>query len=171
MKKDEIKEKYESVECILENALKKTKSIHINGDEETTELNNIISVLDEINRDFKLEIEKLEASSEWEKYCVAFFGETNAGKSTIIESLRIIYDEEMRRSELLKHEKEYTQKLNEHCQDYKKLLEDIKEINRALADYKKPSPIVNIIKAVGLMLLGAIIGYMLSALGILGAIT
>lgn len=166
MKKEEIKEKYESVECILEDALEKTKSIHINGDEETAELNNIISVLDEINRDFKLEIEKLEASSEWEKYCVAFFGETNAGKSTIIESLRIIYDEETRRSELLKCEKEYTLKLNEHCQDYKKLLEDVREINRALSEYTKPSLMIKIIKAVGLILLGAIIGYALSTLGI-----
>ena len=40
--------------------------------------------------------------SEWNKYTIAFFGETNAGKSTIIESLRIIGNE---KSKLLEYDK------------------------------------------------------------------
>ena len=32
-------------------------------------------------------------STEWDKLVIAFFGETNAGKSTIIETFRILFDE------------------------------------------------------------------------------
>ena len=31
-------------------------------------------------------------STEWDKLVIAFFGETNAGKSTIIETFRILFD-------------------------------------------------------------------------------
>lgn len=39
------------------------------------------------------QIKELEDNSEWEYFTVAFFGETNAGKSTIIETLRILFEE------------------------------------------------------------------------------
>ena len=39
---------------------------------------------------------------EWDNLVVAFFGVTNAGKSTIIETFRILFDEETRRVAILK---------------------------------------------------------------------
>lgn len=39
-------------------------------------------------------IESLSANAEWETFTVAFYGETNAGKSTVIEALRILLKEE-----------------------------------------------------------------------------
>lgn len=39
-------------------------------------------------------IDDLKKSQEWGKFTVAFYGETNAGKSTIIEALRIHFKEE-----------------------------------------------------------------------------
>lgn len=39
-------------------------------------------------------IESLSANAEWETFTIAFYGETNAGKSTVIEALRILLKEE-----------------------------------------------------------------------------
>ena len=102
----DVKEKYDSVAGLLEEAVKKAETIELVGEEENAELSAINSTLRDVNNEFKLEIDKLESSSEWDKFCIAFFGETNAGKSTVIESLRIIYDEEQRRIAKEKQEQE-----------------------------------------------------------------
>nr|MBQ4454479.1 hypothetical protein [Clostridia bacterium] len=164
---ENIKEKYEAVGNMLDDALKKTQSIHLTGEEENAELTAIISTLKEINSEFKLEIDKLEASSEWDRYCIAFFGETNAGKSTIIDSLRIIYDEEQRRAELAKQEKEYLATLSKHCENYQELLSKLKEINSSLSTEKKPTSLTDVLKGIGLVVLGIAIGLIVSFLGVI----
>lgn len=45
------------------------------------------------------EIKELEHNSEWKQYTISFIGETNAGKSTIIEALRIKYQERQKQEE------------------------------------------------------------------------
>lgn len=50
-------------------------------------------VLYNFHSDISRDIEQLERYSEWSKFTIAFFGETNAGKSTIIECLRIYLQE------------------------------------------------------------------------------
>lgn len=52
------------------------------------------SKLKEIRNGFVQNVEKLEKNAVWDRFTVAFFGETNAGKSTIIESLRISMQED-----------------------------------------------------------------------------
>ena len=164
---EDIKEKYDAVGNILDDALEKTQSIQLNGEEENAELTAIISTLKDINSEFKLEIDKLEASSEWDRYCVAFFGETNAGKSTIIDSLRIIFDEEQRRAELANQEKEYVTALSKHCENYQELLSKLKEINSSLSTERKPNSLVAVLKGIGLVVLGIAIGLVLSYLGVI----
>lgn len=43
------------------------------------------------------EYDSLKRNTEWNRFTIAFYGETNAGKSTIIESLRILLGEETKR--------------------------------------------------------------------------
>jgi hypothetical protein len=50
-------------------------------------------LLNELNSNITSELDKLKANSEWDTFTVAFYGETNAGKSTIIETLRILLAE------------------------------------------------------------------------------
>ena len=50
-------------------------------------------VLNEIEDDIKQEYKELKKNAEWKNFTIAFYGETNAGKSTIIETLRIILKE------------------------------------------------------------------------------
>ncbi|EKJ3458619.1 hypothetical protein PHB61_000800 [Campylobacter jejuni] len=45
----------------------------------------------------KLELESLKNNEEWENFTIAFYGETNAGKSTLIEGLRIFFKEESKK--------------------------------------------------------------------------
>ena len=170
MNKDNfIKEKYENVASMLESSLEKAHSVRLSGEEENAELELIMAQLEEINSEFKQEIEKLEKSSEWEKYCVAFFGETNAGKSTIIESLRIIFDEDQRRAELDRQDKEYASELSEHCDERRELLEKLKEINNSLTSETESKHEDNlklkikIFSSVGLVFIGIIIGFVISS--------
>lgn len=71
-----------------------------------------------VNR-LESEINNLEDHSEWEHYTISFIGETNAGKSTIIEALRIKYEEEEKKKTydknqgLLIEEKKLREKLQE----------------------------------------------------------
>lgn len=134
----EIEKKYQDVQMVLENALEKTNVIDIHGKDENIELSEIRKTLETLNLDFKSEIEKLENSSEWDKFCIAFFGETNAGKSTIIETLRIIYDEETRRAEALAQKNAYHQLMIKHSEDYQDLISSLREVNTELKNkYEK----------------------------------
>lgn len=80
---------------------------------------NSSNQIKEILKNLESEINNLENLSEWENYTISFIGETNAGKSTIIEALRIKYEEEEKKNaysknqELLFEEKNLLQKLQE----------------------------------------------------------
>ncbi|MCC9084510.1 hypothetical protein LOS24_12120 [Enterococcus faecium] len=52
-----------------------------------------INKLDGVKNEVIENIKSLEENSEWDTFTVAFYGETNAGKSTLIESLRILLKE------------------------------------------------------------------------------
>ena len=167
MTKTEIETKYDEVGNILNDSLTKAKSIHLLGEEEQGELADIISRLEIINTSFHAEIEKLHNSSEWDRFCIAFFGETNAGKSTIIESLRIIYDEETRRIEMIKQRRDCELLLSQHCDDYEALLKSLEEVNSYLSTKEKKSFVIRIFGAVGCILFGFIIAFVLSLIGII----
>lgn len=64
------------------------------------ELDSIRKKLGTIHARFNDELAMLDTNAEWDKFTIAFFGETNAGKSTIVESLRILFDEESRKTVL-----------------------------------------------------------------------
>lgn len=129
---EEIKQKYTDIGGLLDDALNRTRSIALTGEEENAELSAIKATLESMNENFKTEIDKLESSSEWDKFCIAYFGETNAGKSTIIESLRIIYNEESRWLEKNKQDKEYKTILSKHSEEYHSLLRALEDVSASL---------------------------------------
>lgn len=59
----------------------------------------------EVNKELSKKILDLKNIHEWNKYTIAFFGETNAGKSTVIEALRISLKEKIKAKEYQKFEK------------------------------------------------------------------
>lgn len=133
---DEVRQKYTDVGNILYDALNSAKSIELEGEEENVELIEIKSTLKSMNESFKEEIDKLEFSSEWDKFCMAYFGETNAGKSTLIDSLRIIYNDESRFIDSENTYKNFKATLKKHSEEYETLLAALKDINIQLQNSK-----------------------------------
>lgn len=161
----EVEKKYRDVQTVLEDALEKSKAIEVSGQAENVELQEIRKTLESLNGDFQKEIEKLKNSSEWDKFCIAFFGETNAGKSTIIESLRIIYDEETRRAEALAQQEEYRSLITKHCSDYQELISSLATVNVELKNKygKNNGWIYSLLTGVA----GVVLGLLLANMGII----
>lgn len=53
-----------------------------------------INATKKIQSSLVTELHSLERNSEWKTFTIAFYGETNAGKSTLIETLRIAFNED-----------------------------------------------------------------------------
>ncbi len=51
-------------------------------------------VLSKLHEQISEQLTNLDKHAEWDTYTIALYGETNAGKSTIIETLRILFGEE-----------------------------------------------------------------------------
>lgn len=49
--------------------------------------------LNGVHKDLQTSLEHLAKNAEWDVFTIAFYGETNAGKSTLIETLRILLSE------------------------------------------------------------------------------
>ncbi len=173
---DEIIRKYDAVRNSLESAIKASDNIELSGEEENAELEFIRSALKDMNQDFKEEIERLEKSSEWDKFCIAFFGETNAGKSTIIEALRIVYDEENRRRKLDKQFEKTQAEIEEENSKYMDLINSLIELNDSIevqeetseSELKDQEELVEtskqnrIVWTIGLILIGIVIGFLIA---------
>ena len=163
MPSQEVIKKYEEVRSSLEKAIEKSDDIEISGEEENAELDYIRKTLSQLNSEFKTEIDRLENSSEWDRFCMAFFGETNAGKSTIIEALRIVYDEESRREEINSQNDMIKSALSEEEKDYSELVQELARLNTSL-EGKKESNVKKALIGSGLVVLGVILGFLIAFL-------
>lgn len=163
MMSEEVKKKYSDVQMVLDEAMQKADSVDILGEKENVELSQIKKTLESLNTEFKKEIEKLENASEWDKFCIAFFGETNAGKSTIIETLRIIYNEETRRTEAIAQKNAYHSLMVKHCKDYSGLITSLEDLNISLQNRRRN---YNWLAYVATSLAGVVIGLLLAHWGI-----
>lgn len=83
---------YVELQSIVKNLIDTIDSAEIEAtDKEVANFSR--DLLNELNSNITDELNKLKAHSEWDTFTVAFYGETNAGKSTIIETLRILLSE------------------------------------------------------------------------------
>lgn len=135
--KEKIEQHYSEVKEVISKAVQDSFAEEYNNEEENAFAQSIKNQLAEINDAFKKEIEDLEQSSEWDKFCISFFGETNAGKSTIIESLRIIYNEESRLQKLMENQKTLREALTENNKAYSSLTEQTQKLKELLKSKKK----------------------------------
>lgn len=161
---EEMAEKYKAVQFVLDDALQKANAIQVFGEQEGNELAAIREALKKLNEDFHAEIERLKNASEWDRFCIAFFGETNAGKSTIIESLRILYDEESKRVEAMEQKAEYYHLMKQHCADYRDLIASLEEVNVALKEHygKKKAWLTYVLVGAISAVVGLVVGVILA---------
>lgn len=54
---------------------------------------NALNALNQYRQELEKQLQELQKNSEWECFTIAFYGETGAGKSTLIETLRILLNE------------------------------------------------------------------------------
>lgn len=87
---------YRDVSESVSAAMADVSQLTVSNAEGQERIDGITKTLQEMQASFNAELEFLETNAEWEKFTMAFFGETNAGKSTIIESLRILFNESSR---------------------------------------------------------------------------
>jgi ABC-type arginine transport system ATPase subunit len=97
---DEIKKHfnrlYKEVSANVAAARAEVFGLKVDHEEGKKEIGGMLEKLQDIQSRFDSELALLEQHAEWDKFTIAFFGETNAGKSTIIDSLRILFNEESR---------------------------------------------------------------------------
>ena len=91
---------YSEAKSNVEAALTNISSIQLEDTQGKEHLQNVTARLQEISNKFGDDVKFLEENSEWDKFTIAFFGETGAGKSTILEALRIIFNERERQEQI-----------------------------------------------------------------------
>lgn len=101
MKEDNhYKKMYQDVRSNIGSALTDLGDIKIEDEQGNLHLEKLKQQLEVIHANFTKDIEFQEKHTEWEKFTLAFFGETGAGKSTILESLRIVFNEKKRQKQI-----------------------------------------------------------------------
>lgn len=114
---------YSEVSDSISHAMETIAGLNVEHSDGKQELHNMSERLRRIQACFNDELNFLQENSEWEKFTIAFFGETNAGKSTIIESLRILFKEDSRQQllhqnaqDLAKFEQALSGHVNQVCE-------------------------------------------------------
>ena len=116
---EDLNRLYANVSQSIGSAMADILSLNVEHKDGKREIGTITDKLRDIQKRFQSELHQLESQAEWDTFTLAFFGETNAGKSTIIESLRILFKEESRQALLRQHAddlEQFTQTLTVHLE-------------------------------------------------------
>lgn len=69
-----------------------------------------LEVFQQLERKSLKELESLKNNEEWENFTIAFYGETGAGKSTLIECLRLFFKEQSKKDQQERFRQLYSEK-------------------------------------------------------------
>lgn len=101
---------YLDVKASIENL----QNIFKNTDNENERLKKsnqeALEVFQKLERESLKELESLKNNEEWENFTIAFYGETNAGKSTLIECLRLFFKEQSKVDQQERFKRLYAEK-------------------------------------------------------------
>lgn len=89
---------YTDISNNISAAMEEVSTLDVEHQDGKQAIADILGQLKKIHDRFNVELKTLNDHAEWDKFTISFFGETNAGKSTIIESLRILFKEEQRQN-------------------------------------------------------------------------
>jgi len=142
---------YSDVSDSIASAMADILELNVEHKDGKREVGNMTEKLRAIQDRFDGELDQLKTHAEWDIFTMAFFGETNAGKSTIIESLRILFKEESRQAlleqnahDLVKYEKALAEHidqlrggLNAVYEEYAAQITDIRQSMRRLSEILK----------------------------------
>ncbi|MWV61306.1 hypothetical protein DCO58_10295 [Helicobacter saguini] len=140
---DKQKDFYKNVRENLNNvrvALLKSDENYESEDKE--KLQEALSIFANCEEKANKDLAKLEKNAEWKRLNIAFYGETNAGKSTLIESLRLYFKDDKKINEQEKFKEAYD-KFAESKVIIDSITNEIKNLEDSKVDIKSKKDILN----------------------------
>ncbi|WQR86802.1 50S ribosome-binding GTPase [Helicobacter pylori] len=108
----------------VEKSIKDLQSIFKNTDNENERLRKFnqeaLEVFQKLESKSLKELESLKNNEEWENFTIAFYGETGAGKSTLIECLRMFFKEQSKVVQQERFKRLYSNYQNNYQNDERK---------------------------------------------------
>ncbi|WQX48597.1 GTPase [Helicobacter pylori] len=108
----------------VEKSIKDLQSIFKNTDDKDEKLKRFnqeaLEVFQQLERESLKELESLKNNEEWEHFTIAFYGETGAGKSTLIECLRMFFKEQSKADQQERFKRLYSNYQNNYQDDGRK---------------------------------------------------
>ncbi|MCQ2786153.1 50S ribosome-binding GTPase [Helicobacter pylori] len=105
----------------VEKSIKELRSIFENTDDKDEKLKQFnqeaLKVFQQLELKSLKELESLKNNEEWENFTIAFYGETGAGKSTLIECLRLFFKEQSKRDQQERFKRLYSTYQNNYQND------------------------------------------------------
>ena len=149
--REEMRQYYSNTTSTVEKILTDLKETNNRNDEELQK--KVGALIANIESNNNKLVEDLEKDSEFDKFTIAFLGQTNAGKSTIIEALRILFDEESRKTKAAENQKGNITALTDYNKQYSELIHQLENLK---SKYKTPAS--SIIIPIVALLIGIAIG-------------
>ncbi|WRA73128.1 50S ribosome-binding GTPase [Helicobacter pylori] len=105
----------------VEKSIKELQSIFKNTDDKDEKLKRFnqeaLEVFQKLEFKSLKELESLKNNGEWENFTIAFYGETGAGKSTLIECLRLFFKEQSKVDQQERFKRLYSNYQNNYQND------------------------------------------------------
>ncbi len=105
----------------VEKSIKELQSIFKNTDDKDEKLKRFnreaLEVFQKLESESLKELESLKNNEEWENFTIAFYGETGAGKSTLIECLRMFFKEQSKVDQQERFKRLYSNYQNNYQND------------------------------------------------------
>ncbi|MEM6191613.1 ATP-binding protein [Shewanella scandinavica] len=125
---------YESIQIQIQTVIQSLSEQQCQG-RLAEDISGAMENLSLLNERLQNELNKLKESSEWKRFTIAFYGETNAGKSSLIEALRLQLGE--------KTKQESQRKFKEIQQQFGLTQEKFDEVRDVIMDTEKTLEAVN----------------------------
>lgn len=97
-KYERFEARYQELSSYLCSIAAKIDAIRTDNTKQAGIKKNLLAFLETYIKDSMNKLGEIKTGARWDKLVIAFFGETNAGKSTIIETFRILFDESRHRA-------------------------------------------------------------------------
>ncbi|GHP73368.1 hypothetical protein VN1197_09730 [Helicobacter pylori] len=117
----------------VEKSIKDLQNIFKNTDDKDEKLKRFnqeaLEVFQKLESKSLKELESLKNNEEWENFTIAFYGETGAGKSTLIECLRLFFKEQSKVVQQERFKRLYSNYQNNYQNDERKKQNILNELH------------------------------------------
>lgn len=128
-----MRAKMKNIYLGVEKSIKDLQNIFKNADDKDEKLKRFnqeaLEVFQKLERESLKELESLKNNEEWENFTIAFYGETGAGKSTLIECLRMFFKERSKVDQQERFKRLYSTYQNNYQNDERKKQNILNELH------------------------------------------